>query len=80
MPTYAPGDYVKVEFSDENTGVGEWMWVRVEACDDRKKVVMGRLDNEPLNDYDGKVEREGQFTGRGGMKVPRIGPNSGLYG
>jgi len=57
MPSYAPGDYVKVEFPDEVTGVGEWMWVRVEVCDDKKKVVIGRLDNEPLNDYDGKVEQ-----------------------
>ncbi len=48
--TYDPGDYVKVEFADEATGVGEWMWVRVHYCDDEKKLVFGRLDNEPLND------------------------------
>jgi len=62
MPSYAPGDYVKVEFPDEATGVGEWMWVRVEVCDDKRKVVIGRLDNEPLNDYDGKVEQEAQLV------------------
>ena len=62
MPTYAPGDYVKVEFPDETTGVGEWMWVRVEVCDDNRKVVVGRLDNEPLNDYDGNVERGTQLV------------------
>lgn len=56
MATYEPGDYVKVEFPDEATGIGEWMWVRVEVCDDKRKLVYGRLDNEPLNDFDGKVE------------------------
>jgi len=56
MPSYEPGDYVKVEFPDEVTGVGEWMWVRVERCDDSKKLVFGTLDNEPLNDYDGKID------------------------
>ena len=27
--TYEPGDYVKVEFPDPTTGIGEWMLVRV---------------------------------------------------
>ena len=31
VPTYERGDYVKVEFPDEATGIGEWMWVRVES-------------------------------------------------
>jgi hypothetical protein len=56
MPTYEHGDYVKVEFPDEATGIGEWMWVRVNHCDDEKKLVFGMLDNEPVNDYDGKIE------------------------
>lgn len=55
MPTYAPGDYVKVEFPDEATGIGEWMWVRVSRCDDQKQLVFGTLDNQPLNDYEGHV-------------------------
>jgi hypothetical protein len=25
-------------------------------CDDEKKLVFGALDNQPVNDYDGKVE------------------------
>lgn len=53
---YAPGDYVKVEFPDETTGVGEWMWVRVRRCDDARQLVFGVLDNEPLGDYNGQVE------------------------
>jgi len=55
MPRYAPGDYVKVEFPDKITGVGEWMWVRVIRCDEQKQLVFGTLDNEPLNDYKGQV-------------------------
>ena len=53
--TYESGDFVKVEFSDEATGVSEWMWIRVQHCDDEKRLVFGTLDSEPLNDYDGKV-------------------------
>ena len=55
MAKYEPGDYVKVEFPDEETGIGEWMWVRVRHCDDEKQLVFGALDNEPINDYAGNV-------------------------
>lgn len=55
MPTYAQGDYVKVEFPDETTGIGEWMWVRVTRCDQERQLVFGVLDNEPLNDCEGKL-------------------------
>lgn len=51
MPRYERGDYVKVEFSDKATGIGEWMWMRVDRCDDRRQLVFGQLDNEPVNDY-----------------------------
>jgi hypothetical protein len=44
-----------VEFTDETTGHGEWMWPRVVRCDDEKPVVYGRLDDEPLNGYGGKL-------------------------
>jgi len=56
MPTYEPGDFIKVEFPDEATGVGEWMWVRVERCDDDKRLVFGALDSVPLNDYAHKLK------------------------
>jgi hypothetical protein len=39
--TYERGDYGKVEFSDETTGIGERMWVRVEGCDDEKQLIFG---------------------------------------
>ena len=45
MPTYERGDYVKVEFQDETNVIGEWMWVRVDHCDDEKQLVFGTLDN-----------------------------------
>jgi hypothetical protein len=56
MPRYENGDYIKVEFPDAATGVGEWMWLRVHHCDDEKQLVFGALDNEPVNDYDGQIE------------------------
>ncbi len=55
MPTYEPGDYIKVEFLDEATGIGEWMWVRVNRSDDSERIVFGSLDNEPVNDASGKL-------------------------
>ncbi len=55
MPTYEPGDYVKVEFPDTATGIGEWMWVRVNRSDDSERIVFGTLDNEPVNDATGKL-------------------------
>jgi hypothetical protein len=54
-PAYQPGDFVKVEFPDEATGIGEWMWVRVTRCNDDKRLIFGILDNQPLNDYQGKI-------------------------
>jgi len=48
MQTYQPGDYVKAEFKDERTQESEWMWVRVDSADDEKRVLFGRLDNEPV--------------------------------
>lgn len=44
---YKRGDYIKVEFLDEATGVGEWMWVRVDHCNDNDQLVFGILDNGP---------------------------------
>lgn len=48
MGKYAPGDYVKAEFKDDESGENEWMWVHVDGSDDAQRVVFGRLDNEPL--------------------------------
>jgi hypothetical protein len=56
VPKYEKGDYIKVEFPDETTGIGEWMWVRVHRCDDTQKIVFGSLDNAPVNDTSGKLK------------------------
>jgi len=48
MNRYQPGDHVKVEFKDDHTGESEWMWVKVDYCDDRNGLVFGWLDNEPV--------------------------------
>lgn len=57
MPRYEEGDFIKAEFPDEVTGVGEWMWVRVHHFDDEKRLVFGILDSIPLNDYGNKLKR-----------------------
>ena len=54
QPNYERGDHIKVEFEGENEMPGEWMWVIVQNCDDKKRVVNGVLDSEPLNEYGGK--------------------------
>jgi hypothetical protein len=56
VPRYEKDDFIKVEFPDETTGVGEWMWVRVDRCDDAKQMVFGTLDSVPVNDYGGKLK------------------------
>lgn len=56
MPQYEKGDYVKVEFPDEATGVSEWMWVLVHSCDDTRQVVFGTLDNAAVNDASGRMK------------------------
>jgi hypothetical protein len=53
---YEQGDYVKVEFPGEGGMPAEWMWVRVHHCDQERQLVFGTLDNEPVNDYDSKIE------------------------
>jgi uncharacterized protein YegJ (DUF2314 family) len=58
MPTYEAGDYVKVEFIDEQRGESEWMWVKVDHCDDKNRLVFGRLDNEPAVNVDLKLGME----------------------
>jgi hypothetical protein len=54
--TSKPGDYIKVEFPDEATGVAEWMWGRVRSCDDAKKLVFGTVNNAPVSDSSGKLK------------------------
>lgn len=46
--TFLTGDYVKFEIKNDATGESEWMWLKVDRCDDSKRVVFGRLDSEPV--------------------------------
>ena len=52
MGHYKRGDHVKIEVEDRPFGVSEWMWMVVEECDDEKRLVFGRLDNEPIANPD----------------------------
>ena len=56
MATYNAGDYIKVEFADEATGESEWMWVKVERCDDSNRLVFGWLDSQPVIECGGKIK------------------------
>jgi hypothetical protein len=62
QPSYEPGDFVRTEFPDESTGIGEWMWMQVNHPDDGKRLVFSTLDNEPLKDYSGKVKLGSQLA------------------
>ncbi len=55
QPRYERGDYVKAEFPDEVTEIGQWMWVRIDGYDHEKQLIFGRLDNEALNKYEGRL-------------------------
>jgi uncharacterized protein YegJ (DUF2314 family) len=45
---YKHGDFVKVEIRDEASGESEWLWVLVDDSDDERRLVFGKLDNEPI--------------------------------
>ena len=48
MAKYQSGDYVKAVFKDDRSDEAERMWVKVDTCDDERRVVFGTLDNEPI--------------------------------
>jgi hypothetical protein len=62
MAAYQPGDFVKVEFTDEVTHENEWMWVRVEQADDARKLIFGRLDSQPVLNHGGKLRLGSQLA------------------
>lgn len=62
QPIYEPGDYVKAEFEGEGGMPGEWMWIKVDARDDQKRIVYGTLDNEPINEYGRKLKLGSQLA------------------
>jgi uncharacterized protein YegJ (DUF2314 family) len=48
LMAYRPGDHVKVEFKNDNSGESEWMWVVVDYADEENRLLFGRLDNQPI--------------------------------
>lgn len=42
------GDYIKFEMKNTSTGESEWMWLRVDCCDEPNRVVFGWLDSQPV--------------------------------
>jgi hypothetical protein len=50
MANYAPGDYIKVEFRNDDLHESEWMWVRVESDDPQRRIVLGTLDSDRRHD------------------------------
>jgi uncharacterized protein YegJ (DUF2314 family) len=58
MGKYKKGDHVKTEVKDESSPIGEWMWMLVEDSDDEKRLVFGRLDNQPIHNPDMELGQE----------------------
>jgi uncharacterized protein YegJ (DUF2314 family) len=58
MGKYKNGDHVKIEVEGKQFAVGEWMWMLVEDSDDEKRLVFGRLDNEPIANPDFKLGQQ----------------------
>lgn len=58
MGRYKAGEYVKVEVRDETSGENEWLWVLVDDSDDEKRLVFGKLDNEPIVHTDMRLGME----------------------
>ncbi len=59
MGKYNKGDHVKIEIVDERSGaLAEWMWMLVDTSDDERRLVFGRLDNEPIANSDVKLGQQ----------------------
>ena len=48
MGRYRRGDHVKIQVTDGQSGVGEWMWLLVDHSDDGQQLVFGQLESEPV--------------------------------
>jgi hypothetical protein len=42
------GDYLKFEVKDDTTGEAEWMWLKLDHCDDTTRTAFGWLDSQPV--------------------------------
>src|SRR5208283_4258352 len=45
---FEPGDYVKFELRNDETGEAEWMWLRIDYCDEPNRIIFGWLDSQPV--------------------------------
>jgi hypothetical protein len=52
MGTYKRGDFVKFEVQVESSDASEWMWLIVEESDDVRRIVIGKLDSQPIVNTD----------------------------
>jgi hypothetical protein len=48
LELYKPGEYLKVEITDEITHESEWLWVEISLDDPANRLVFGTIDNEPI--------------------------------
>lgn len=59
MGKYKKGDHVKIEIVDASSAAfAEWAWMVVDSSDDQKRMVFGRLDNEPIASGDMKLGQQ----------------------
>lgn len=58
MGKYAKGDHVKIEVRHDRTAESEWLWLLVDRSDDERRLVFGKLDNEPIVNADMRLGQE----------------------
>ena len=57
MSKYKKGDHVKIEVVDRS-GESEWMWLLVDNSDDERRIVFGKLDQQPVVNTDMRLGQE----------------------
>ncbi len=62
VPRCMPGDYVRIQLGSESVHSEGSIWMRVERCDDKHKIVYGTIEDEPLQPID-NVFRAGSRLG-----------------
>ncbi len=58
MTKYRNGDHVKIEIRNDKTAESEWLWLLVEDSDDERRLVFGKLDNQPIVNTDMNLGQE----------------------
>ncbi len=46
---------------DTRSGESEWMWLLIDASDDQRRLVFGKLDSEPRLLHEVLIEDQGLF-------------------